>query len=545
MELRIITLLTKIRAIIAIFTLILLTGCASSNEPRVVFITATPVQSVQAIPATNPPVTTVAISPTEVLPPIVQDNAPTPDSPRFTAQSQAQQTDDEYVIQAGDTLSAVATRYGINVNILLELNDIADPNTLFVGQVIRLPGIPVEQTPLVKLISDHRFVRGPGSNNFDIDAFIQQQAGYIRVASDEVITRLANGQERREVLGAGEIIQRISLEFSVDPRLLLALLEYRAGWLSQSQIAGERVSYPLISELASGAIDRSGLYKQLAWASNILNYGYYGWKFNGWTALTFSDSTRLLYAEGLNAASVGLQYFLSQNQAVVNWRQDVALTGFYTTYVRYFGDPFTGVLEPLVASSIVQPSFTLPFSSGETWFYTGGAHGGWGAGSAWSAIDFAPPDEPPDGIFCYTSNYWVTAVSSGIITHSDNGMVILDVDGDADDTTGWSVIYLHLAESGRIASGTVVSVGDQIGRPSCEGGFSTATHMHIARRYNGEWIPADCQICPPQFARPQFNMSGWNVIGILNQEYQGFLENNNQRRVAEQGRLTPENRISW
>jgi hypothetical protein len=69
--------------------------------------------------------------------------------------------------------------------------------------------------------------------------------------------------------------------------------------------------------------------------------------------------------------------------------------------------------------------------------------------------------------------------------------------------------------------------------------------MHIARRYNGEWFPADCEVCPPQFARPQFTLSGWGVVGIINQEYQGFLENGGQQRVAEQGRLTPDNRISW
>jgi hypothetical protein len=35
-----------------------------------------------------------------------------------------------------------------------------------------------------------------------------------------------------------------------------------------------------------------------------------------------------------------------------------------------------------------------------------------------------------------------------------------------------------------------VKTGDRIGHPSCEGGAANATHVHIARRYNGEWIPA-------------------------------------------------------
>jgi hypothetical protein len=36
-----------------------------------------------------------------------------------------------------------------------------------------------------------------------------------------------------------------------------------------------------------------------------------------------------------------------------------------------------------------------------------------------------------------------------------------------------------------------VKVGDLLGHPSCEGGRATGTHVHIARKYNGEWIPAD------------------------------------------------------
>ena len=30
-----------------------------------------------------------------------------------------------------------------------------------------------------------------------------------------------------------------------------------------------------------------------------------------------------------------------------------------------------------------------------------------------------------------------------------------------------------------------------IGHASCEGGVSTGTHLHFARKYNGEWVLAD------------------------------------------------------
>src|SRR5690606_37535414 len=107
---------------------------------------------------------------------------------------------------------------------------------------------------------------------------------------------------------------------------------------------------------------------------------------------------------------------------------------FYHTYTAYFGDPFTNIIEPLFPPNLQQPALTLPFRPGQTWFYTGGPHGGWGSGSAWSAVDFAPPDErPAGGSSCYVSEYFATAVAPGVIARSGDGAVVLDLDGDGDE----------------------------------------------------------------------------------------------------------------
>ena len=124
-------------------------------------------------------------------------------------------------------------------------------------------------------------------------------------------------------------------------------------------------------------------------------------------------------------------------------------------------------------------------------------------------------------------------------------MVALDLDGDGDDTTGWILLYLHIDAQDRAVVGTRVHVGDRIGRPSCEGGVSTATHLHVARLYNGEWIPASCEACAPGQERPPFVMSGWTVVGFASQEYQGIMTRGGDQRIAEQGRLVEENRVSW
>ena len=427
----------------------------------------------------------------------------------------------------------IAAANGVSVEALLEANSLTNPDVLSVGQVLQLPDPPAETSPAFKIIPDNRLVRGPGSIDFDISQFVNSQPGYVRLATDEV-----NG----DILTAAQIVERASLEFSVDARLLLALLELRSRWLSDLTPDEEAQIRPFGAQASPLGFDRDGLYRQITWAADQLNAGYYGSKYRSLNSIEFEDGTRLRFAPGLNAGTIGVQYMLSQFSSYGIWEQQISPDGLYRIYVDYFGDPFVDSLEPLVPPGTLQPELTLPFSEDEIWFYTGGPHGGWGGGSAWSAIDFAPPDDLTEvQTACYVSETWATAVAPGIIARTDTGIVVLDLDGDGDESTGWSVLYLHLATEGRIAAKTVVEVGDQLGKPSCEGGFSNGTHLHIARRYNGEWIPAACENC----TQSVFSLSSWSVIGLPGQEYQGFLQRGAERRIAEQGRLTPDNLVSW
>jgi murein DD-endopeptidase MepM/ murein hydrolase activator NlpD len=96
------------------------------------------------------------------------------------------------------------------------------------------------------------------------------------------------------------------------------------------------------------------------------------------------------------------------------------------------------------------------------------------------------------------------AIASGLVVRSENGVVIIDLDGDGHEQTGWNVMYLHVADKSRVALGEWVDQNDRIGHASCEGGVSTGTHTHIARKYNGEWMLADGPI--------SFVLSGWTAI---------------------------------
>lgn len=47
---------------------------------------------------------------------------------------------DSYTVQSGDTLSGIAQRFGTNYQTIASLNNISNPNQIFVGQVLRLNG---------------------------------------------------------------------------------------------------------------------------------------------------------------------------------------------------------------------------------------------------------------------------------------------------------------------------------------------------------------------------------------------------------------------
>lgn len=496
------------------------------NQPDVIVITAT------FLPETPAP--NASLLPT--MAPATLENLiqPTVNPTRSTFSTEAAQ---EYTVLPGDSLSAIADASGVSLEALLQLNQITNADSLFVGQVIRLPARPTIEGSDFKLLPDSRLVRAPGSKEFNATSFVNNTPGYLRNASDRV-----NG----EVLTGAQLVDRVALEFSVDPRLLLALLEYRSRFLTNPNPSEEERDYALRAPVSVLGNDRKGLYLQLTWAADQLNYGYYRWNYYGLNTLEFGDGTRILIAPSLNAGTVGLQYLLSINADYARWQQEVGRGGFILTYLTLFGDPFANPVEPLVPENLQQPELTLPFASGQTWYFTGGPHGGYGSGSAWSAVDFAPPDDLNTvSSGCYVSQNFATAVASGIIARTAEGTVVLDLDGDGDESTGWSILYLHMATQDRVAAGANVQVGDRIGRPSCEGGFSTGTHMHIARRYNGEWIPVSCDNCTEGVNRPPLIMSGWTFYGLPGQEYQGGLVRGTTRLVAEQLRDVAENEVGW
>jgi len=61
-----------------------------------------------------------------------------------------------------------------------------------------------------------------------------------------------------------------------------------------------------------------------------------------------------------------------------------------------------------------------------------------------AALDFAPPSVLKG---CVPSNEYVVAVADGQIVRSEPAVVMLDLDGDGDEHTGWVIFYFHLGKT--------------------------------------------------------------------------------------------------
>ena len=440
-------------------------------------------------------------SPVPLEPVSVNSESGTPDATAFPTRPPYQPGElVDYTAQTGDTLPALALRFNTSVKEILAANTFipASATTLPPGMPMRIPiyYLPFWGTPY-HILPDSLFVNGPAQIGFDTEAFVREHSGWLASYSS-----YASGEQR----SGAQLIDLIAKNYSVSPRMLLALVEYQAGGLSQPELPADKSAYPL------GLIDRkhSGFYMQLGLAANILNNGYYGWRKGDLTTLELLNGRLERPDPWQNAATVAFQYFFSRLLDQDAYNRAISPDGFAKVYQDLFGDPWQSD-QPHIPGSLEQPALRLPFQPGKVWAFTGGPHTGWGDGEPLSAIDFAPPTVVGG---CTETNEWATAAADGVIVRSEPATVVIDLDGDGDEHTGWVIYYLHVATKDRIPQGTVVKAGDPIGHPSCEGGQATGTHVHIARKYNGEWILADGAL--------PFNLEGW-IVHNGPEEYQGTM----------------------
>lgn len=465
---------------------------AEALEEATINFNATQAPQPMAEPTPNPivptpeiePTTSIPVSePTELVAPIVESD-PLPTATR----DNEERPPILYYTQSGDTLSVVAARFGVAVDEIKTQNvltprELISPQTLLV--IPDYYGFDIAGDPVMP---DSEIIFSPSALDFDINGFVSEADGYLSTYREYTAAGWKTG---------AEIIEKVSIEESINPRILLGLLEFQSGWVYGYPESPIEKDYPLGFPI----LDRKGLQKQLGYTVKILANGYYGWREGRITEVVFSDGTQQRIHPQTNAGSAAIEHFFSNFYDPARWLSVLyGEESFPVFYERMFGSPWmrAQLVEPLYSVGLVQPNLELPFLPGKIWAHTGGPHFAWGSHGGWAALDFAPGSDKPG---CSVSNDWVVASAPGLVVRTGTGLVVLDLDGDGYEQTGWVLVYLHIASDGKVEKGTYLDQDGLIGHPSCEGGSATGTHVHIARKYNGEWISADGPLA--------FNLSGW------------------------------------
>ena len=499
--------------IVIVFTcLLFLSGCGSQPIPStalVILLTETP-------PATLTPVsptatrTPVPVTSTATRPPTLP---PTPTIPPGYV---------EYETQAGDTVNVLAGRFGVSPEEILCANAPclgagtrtgsellpAGVGLLIPDRVQNADGVIL--SPNHRFLPDSEFIFSSEAVDFDMVAYLEETEGFLKGHRQYL---MVNGWN-----SGADVVQMIARENTINPRLLLALLEYQCGCVLNNPGPLETIE-PFLKATSVQYL-RQDLWGQLDWAANRLSTGYYGWRAGTLTEFVLKDGTVVRPSPALNAGTVAVQYFFAYLYDLEGWQQVLdAKDGFPARFEEMFGDPWAREVD-IFSPDTAQPEFILPFEKGVTWSYTGGPHPSFDGNGPFASLDFAP-EQAVAG--CWETDAWVLAVADGVVVRIDSGLVMLDLDGDGLEQTGWNVMYLHIEAHDRVTLGDVLKTGDRIGHPSCEGGVATGTHVHITRKFNGEWIPADSPL--------PFNLAGW-VAHNGEQAYLGTLTRGDEVIVA-------------
>ena len=408
-----------------------------------------------------------------------------------------------YAAQSGDTLEAVARHFGVSPAEISSPAVIPPLGILPPGQYLVIPRTPVNQQAMEFVLPDSAVINSPCAADFDLYGYIESTEGYLREHTQKIQNTPVNG---------ADVIQRVAENTSVNPRLLLAIVEYRAQWVLQHPL-----HLNTTNPLGLYTENYTGLYLELALAARKVNTGYYAWRSGELTELIFTDGRTIRLAPDMNAGSVGVLYLFSELYPLRELEERVyGEGGFIELYTSMFGDPMfcAREVEPLLTDQVTAPILELPFAFEETWTLSGGLHYDWNAGTPLGALDFAPNTVQSR---CEMSPAWVLASAPGVITRADNSIVIISLVDQDKQFTGWEILYMHIAKEGMVPLGSTVLQDDPIGHPSCEGGTSSGTHVHIARKYRGEWISGGEPF--------PLILSGWTAYPG-NVEYGGTLERN-------------------
>ncbi len=355
--------------------------------------------------------------------------------------------------------------------------------SLFVSRLWLATG---KAMPVDPLISDQTFVFHPNHDAFDIEAFLRGHDSGL-LAYHEV--------HEGEAWSAVEIIEHTARYYSINPQVLLALIELRSGAVTSPQLDQQQIE-------GMFGFDQGSFQAELSFAAGRLFDAYYGHKIGN----TAAGAHR---PQGVNAGTVALMTYydaVSRDAGSVDRILSHEKGSFFDLFQSLFGDPLAGnmVNEPPPGH---MRGARLPWLPGKTWNYNSGPHNhtggtlfcGWqssGCPPIWSAVDFGVLTP----IYCSDADQgsvysaeWAAAARPGeVLAFKNTGEAVID------HKDGWKSYYVHLSQEGLVKPGSI-GAGDPVGHPSCQGKTS-GVHLHFSVNYKGEFQQID-----------GLNLGGWTV----------------------------------
>lgn len=333
--------------------------------------------------------------------------------------------------------------------------------------------------PANALFDPHRFSYEPDFYVPEIQAFLDAQPGPLKGVRFQV------GDQSHS---AAEVFVNLGSLYSLNPKILLAMLEEQSQLLSTEQPSTEQMTWAMGYRGEGG--NRQGLLEQLRWGATELRRSVRDYAIlppDTLPEFVFEDDTRQPPPAGISLP----EYALSRTLAATTTpdRLSDKRNAFLETYTRLFGDPsqpptdWPPVAEPFLTSPLEKPTRVTSFFDHDTPFLlqNGSLVSFWGqtetalSYDGHTGWDYAL--RPPDPIFAAAEG---TVVFAG---NSDDGCFTPARAVIIDHANGYRTLYWHLSEV-HMETGQMVTRGMQVGIAGATG-CAFGPHLHFQVQYLG------------------------------------------------------------